>query len=152
MDVWDKFKPAIDQVAFNLFFNKEVTWNRLVKKLNIHGENDQPTFESVNIKALIEYNVFRIWPIDRFSPSGQMDGQHLCLIINKHYLNLNGWLNAEGNFDFNPGADYFVINGKRYHDAGFTEASQADSEGLLFYLILKRQEYRTGEKIHSEPE
>ena len=152
MSIWVKFNPVINNVAFDLFFNKQVKWHRLSKRLNTHGENDKPSHEPVNLKVLIEYNVFRIWPIDRFSPSGQMDAQHLCLIMNKQYLKNLGYLDENDNFDYNPGADYFVIDGKRYHDAGRTDVSQADSQGLLFYLILKRQEYRTGEKVHSQPE
>lgn len=149
MNPWDKFKSAINDVAFDLFFQKEVIWFRLKKRLDFHGESEADiSYEQVPIKALVENNIYRLRPIDKFTNTGQIDSQFCWLILNKAYLQRNGWLNNDGYFSFNAGRDYFLIDGIRYHDAGDTLASQTDSDNVLFYILLKREEHKTGEKVH----
>jgi len=148
MSLWDRFEQVINQTAFDLFFQKNITWHRLVKKLDPHGENyENVNYTAVTLKALIDPNVTRERPLQGFSITGQLDGQYCWLILNKKYLNDNGWLTNAGHFDYNLGKDYFEIDNIRYRAHSDSNASQTDSDNVLFYILLKREEYNTGEKV-----
>ena len=153
MPIWEKFESAINNRAFDLFNQKTIKWFRSVKSLDPHGEKGKnyQSYQEVELKCLCEYNIFKVWPLDKDSPSGTMDMQNVLIIFNKKYLSDNGWLNSNGYFAFDSGNDYFVLDGIKYLDAGDTQASQSAADNVLFYLILKRDKYETGQQIHNSP-
>jgi hypothetical protein len=148
MSFWDLYNNAINKTANDLFFQKEISWYRLIENLNIHNEDQGKEYSLVTLKCLLDYNTFRTWPIDLPTISGSVDRQSLLVVLNKKYLADNNWLTPSGHFNFKPGADYFIIDDIEYRDAGDTNAAQTSDDNLLFYLILRRSEYKTGEEIY----
>ena len=65
-------------------------------------------------------------------------------ILNLKYLRDNGWLNSNGNFDYDVSMDRFIHDGIIYKSTGETKICQAQDEPLLVMLILKREEINTG--------
>lgn len=148
---WTPFNNAINNLAFELFFQETLIWNRLVENVDFHGENESPEYEQVTLKCLVGYNDFRTWPMDRVNESGSIDMQNLYIILNKQYLRDLGYLNDNDYFSFNSQNDYFILRGIHYEDSGDTDVSQAGDIPLLFFLILKRREYETGSPVHGWP-
>jgi len=144
---WAIYKNIIDN-AHNFFNQDIITWVRISHGLQRWGEDDvaiDKTF-STNLKCLINYNVYRSWPMSKESEGGVMDKESILVILNKEYLNGLGYINANGNFDFDPGKDYFLHQGQKLRASGETPAAQAKDNPLLVYIILKRMETDTGNK------
>ncbi len=152
MDIWGPFEAAINGPAFDLFNQKEITWKRLSKKLDLHGEGTNTVYDEVTLKCLLRHNAFRAFPIDKDTAAGSLDEQHVIAIFNKKYLRDNGYLNDSGHFAFNSKMDYFVIDGITYQDVGDTQASQSYGDNVLFYLILKRIDTPTGQASFGYPD
>lgn len=148
---WGPFKNAINNKAFSTFFRDEITWNRLVQGLDFHGENQTLEYTPIQLKCLIGYNDFRTWPMDRVNESGSIDMQNMYVIFNTVYLRGLGFLNENDYFAFDAQRDYFTLKGIDYESSGDTDVAQAGDEPLLFYVILKRREYETGDKVHGWP-
>jgi hypothetical protein len=146
--MWDKYKAVINGLAQTLFHGDEITWMRLVQGIDYNGEADGYQYEPIQLKCLIGYNDFRTWPIDRASESGTIDTQSMYVILNKKYLLDNGYLNDHGHLAYKPNKDYFVKEGIEYEDSGDTSVAQAGNEPILFYIILKRRESKTGEPLY----
>jgi len=152
MSEWAKFKHVMDTLSFDMFHQKEITWYRLVNSLDPHGEKNTLTdYQPQTLKCLLSYNVMRTYPIGSDTKAGTIDTQHITVILNKQYLDDNGFLNPDGYFNFNPGNDYFMVDGIKYYDSGDTQASQVSTDNLSFFVVLKRAEYPTGRHIHGEP-
>lgn len=150
-DFWGKFNGVMNGLAFNLFFQQEITWHRLIEGIDYHGENRAPEYQEIQLKCLVGYNDFRTWPMDRVNESGSIDMQNMYIILNKKYLEEEGYINDNGYFNFSSQKDFFSLKGIYYEDSGDTEVSQSADDNLFFYIILKRKEYETGEKVHGWP-
>lgn len=148
---WNPHKKNINKLAHKLFFSEKLTWHRLVSNFDVNGEGSQPVYIQVELKCLIGYNDFRTWPMDRPGESGVIDMQNMYIILNKEYLREEGYLNENDYFALNSQRDYFTLRGIHYEDSGDTDVSQAGSDPLLVYLILKRKEYETGKEVHGWP-
>lgn len=144
---WQIYKDIINN-AHNMFNQDEITWVRHSHGLQRWGEDNKSINKSVNIilKCLINYNVYRSWPMSEESASGQLDKESICIIFNKEYLNGLGYINVNGNFDFDPGKDFFIHQGQTLRPAGETPAAQANDDPLLIYIILRRMQPNTGSK------
>jgi hypothetical protein len=135
---WAAYRQVIN--AASLSFNQEVIiWNRASIKLDRDGDDTiKPTFFQQPLNALIQYNVARTWPIDKSTDTGLIDNQSVAIILNKDYLAGLGFINPSNNFDFDPGFDYFTVQGVNYKKMGDTPAAQAGDDPLLVYLICER--------------
>ncbi len=57
MGIWDKFEKVVNGVAFDLFYRKEITWYRMSKNLDPHGEgHSNRSYHPTTLKCLLEYN------------------------------------------------------------------------------------------------
>jgi hypothetical protein len=142
---WAAYRQVINNASDT--FNAEViTWKHLIKKLDYHGDDryGNVAYEEISLNVLIAYNVYRVWPIDKLTDKGFLAKDSAVLIINKDYLRGLGYINTNGNFNFNPDMDRFIINGVLHKCMGDTEASQAHDDPLLEYIIVVREEVPTG--------
>jgi hypothetical protein len=142
---WDMYKNLMRD-AHETFAQKPIVWKRSRGGLDRYGEdNASERFTNINLKGLLQYNAFRTWPINRTSEQGEQDKENVMLILNKQYLQELGYINANGNFAFDPAADRFVFDGRVHKALGDTDTSQDDNEGLWTSIILKREELNTGQ-------
>lgn len=146
--IWTKFTNVINGLAQDIFHQGNLTWMRLTEGIDQHGESEAFTYQTINLKCLMGYNDFRTWPTDKVTEAGIVDTQSLYVILNKKYLEDNGYLTADFQFAFKPNKDYFIHEGVEYEDSGNTSVAQAADKPLLYYLILKRREARTGEPLY----
>lgn len=144
---WQAYKDIVNSVHSS--FNQDIiTWRRLLHGLHRYGETDNKDNETesdIELRCLIQYNVFRTWPMSEETVGGQIDHESIVMMLNKKYLSDNGYLNSDGNFAYNPGKDIFIFQGQRYRSAGDTPVSQAGDEPLFIWVILSREETITGE-------
>ena len=142
---WDNYKAIIND-AHNIFNQENITWVRYTSGLQRFGEDDPSsvTISQIVLKCLVNYNVYRSWPLSEESTSGQLDKESIAAIFNRSYLASLGYINANGNFIIDPGKDYFIHRGVKYRCAGETPAAQAKDEPLLIYVILRRLNPVTG--------
>lgn len=148
---WQSFRDIINN-AHDFFNQENLTWMRLSRNLQRYGEDDKSleNYTPITLKCLISYNVFRTWPINEETNSGQLDKESICAILNIKYLTDLGYMTSDGNFAFNPGEDYFIFKGQRMRASGDLPAAQAKDAPLLLYLILTRMEPNTGTKKYGE--
>lgn len=116
-----------------------ILWKRFVDHPLAWGEDVGDTYVDIELKGLIEYNAFRVWPMSRGTISGEMDGQSLAILISKAVLQEGGYLNEGGYWEFDGPRDLFIINGNPYKASGDTEVCQAKDTPLMFLVILKRE-------------
>lgn len=140
---WNKFKKLIDD-AHDSFSQDIVIWRRSELKISFFNEDDRYEYQDIELKCLMEYNFFRVWPTTRRTISGEVDGTDISMLLNLNYLRKQGYLNDKGYFNFNADRDYFFHQGIKYKCEGHTPISQAHDEPLLIQVILRRQEKETG--------
>ena len=143
---WSAFRQVINNASES--FNAElITWKQLTKKLDYDGDDKygNTTYVSHSLNALINYNVFRVWPIDKLTEKGFLEKDSAVIILNKDYLRGLGYINANGNFNFDASLDRFLIKGILYKCFGNTEASQSHDDPLLEYIIVVKDEVATGQ-------
>lgn len=135
---WDRYKHIITSFVNWDAGRQTITWAKNVNQLLTHAEDDIPKYFNIQIEALLSYNAFRNWPINKATPAGALDDENLSLLISKAYIESIGYLNANGYWDFNWEQDRFVINGEIYKPTGDTEVAQAKDVPLLYMVILRR--------------
>jgi hypothetical protein len=137
--VWTLYKNIINEFMASDVAKHPITW----AKANIpyiYGEDSGITYKKVDLYGLINYNAYRTWPINIGTSSGELDGENMAILITSKVLSEAGYLDSNGYWDLDSANDRFVINGKIYKSSGDTQVAQADSEALIFMLILKREE------------
>jgi len=140
---WADYKEIID--CFHTEANQEtIIWRRYDNIIDRYGEDPLEVFTDIDILALVQYNYFRTWPIDKANVAGMVDKESCTVFFNTQYLIDEGHTNANDLLDFDPGQDFFLINGLRYKVFGETETAQANDKTLLQIIILKREETPTG--------
>lgn len=140
---WAEYRDIIDEAHSD--FNQQVI--KLWKKdpgIDRYQENDV-TYTDTDLLCLIQYNIFRTWPMAKDTPSGILDEESIAIYLNITYLNSISMLTADGNLKFDPGVDYFELQGLRYRSAGETPVAQAKNQPLMLLLILKRIPINTAE-------
>jgi len=143
---WAAYEGIIND-AHDTFNKQIVIWKRSLGGLDRNGEdNKTERFQNIPLYCLIDYNAFRKWPTDQSSETGDLDRQTELMFLNRKYLLDNGWINSDGNFDYDPAADRFIHKGKTYKASGDTDVSQDQTKPLLFQIILRREETPTGTK------
>jgi hypothetical protein len=115
-----------------------LTWERLNEGVDRFGEGESYGYESVPIKAIVGFNHFRTWPVNRGNEGGVQDYQHLYVMINMDYLSENGYVSDWGNFNFDPTLDRFKHAGLTYTPIGDTDIAQIYSEAGYYMVILQR--------------
>ena len=143
---WNVYKNIINKA--HLSFNQDtITWRRFIRSNKRYQEDNasNETYTEIALEVLIQYNIFRTWPMSDEGQGGQLDQESIVLMLNKSYLNDLGYLNEHGFFAMDPGKDEFVHQGIKYRAAGETQIAQAGDDPLLFYIVLSREESRTGD-------
>lgn len=129
---------ASQRSAHDEYMTKTITWKkRAGKKRSEWGEDTPETYEDRELKVLENYNYMRTWPITQHTESGSLDKQSIQLFISKFHLEDAGWLNSQGNMDYDPGYDRFIIDGVPYIAAGDTLSSQFFEDDLLFLINVR---------------
>lgn len=144
--VWTRYKRAIDDVHSD--FNQAIiVWKKYIENLSRYGDDSvKQTYLDIPLQVLIQYNMFRTWPMTSETDSGALDMESITVYINNTYLQSIGYLTSEGNLGFDPGMDYFEYNGQSYRASGETPVSQAKDTNLFTFLILKRLPTKTGDE------
>ena len=135
---WDRYKHIITSFVNWDAGRQTITWAKNVNQQLSHAEDDIPKYFNIQIEALLSYNAFRNWPINKATPAGALDDENLSLLISKAYIESIGHLDKNGYWDFNWEQDRFLINGQIYKPSGDTEIAQAKDIPLLYMVILKR--------------
>lgn len=136
---WDNYKKVIN-AASKTFNQMTIIWLKSLGGLDRFGEdNKTERFETIELKALAEYNKNRVWPTTEYTETGELDHQSEVMLLNLNYLKGLGYLNNDGNFIFEPSTDRIIHKGVRYKCSGITNLSQAADEDLLVQLILQRE-------------
>lgn len=145
---WKMHNDAVNNFHDDAFQQK-VIWQKNIIRTNLYNEDYGQHYEEIEIYGLLQYNQFRAWPITRMTDSGEIDKQSSLLYINNNYLRENNLLNSEGQFEYDAGKDFFIVNGVRYKSMGDSQASQAEnSNPQLFFIILKREDLLTGDNTY----
>lgn len=141
---WQQFRQAIND-ASDTFNNAIVIWKHVTKRLAFSGDERNPdTIEQRNLRALIQYNVYKLWPSNRETETGALDKESIAMILNKEHVSALGYLTADGHLDFNPETDTFMVDGEEFYPDVDTPVSQASTSPLLLYIILKKTQPITG--------
>lgn len=137
--VWERYNKIISDFMDMDVGVQPILWKKFVNHPLSWGEDGGGSYIEVQLKGLIEYNAFRVWPMNRGTTSGEVDGQSLAILVSKTTLQEAGYINSEGYWDFDGPRDLFIISGIPYKASGDTEVCQAKDSSLLFLVILKRE-------------
>lgn len=142
---WSTFRQHINAASASMF-NQLVIWKHLTKKLDIDGDDraGQESYTDTNLYGILSYNAWNVLPVSRLNVDGVIDRNGAVLIFNKDYLRGLGLINAAGNFHFDSVKDRFSINGIIFKPMGDTPVAQAYDDPLFQYIILSRDEVKTG--------
>lgn len=134
---WLEYEATVNKFQEDAF-QQVITWNRCIRALTTDGTDDKPLYKEATLKALVQYNHFRSWPINADTPTGEMDKESILVFFNNKFLSDNNFLNQHGQFKFKPSLDKFIINGVRYKSKGDSQSAQTLSGPLLHFIILLR--------------
>ena len=136
-DDWAKFEAAI-QAASDTFNHMSVYLKRSTTRLSHDGIDDNQKFEYLELKALVNYNIVKLWQMNKETDTGEVDKGTIALIFNNAHLNALGLL-APGNvMKFNREYDFFIVEGVEYRWAGDTPAAHANTKSLFTQVIVER--------------
>lgn len=122
-----------------------ITWVRKISTRQKYGEDGNTKTEEVPLLGLVQANAFRTWPSTLPSQTGELDKENAALIFSREYLEGLGYMNANGYFNFDPGHDRFIDEGKVYKAFGDIAMAQSSTQGILVMIIVKREEQLTGD-------
>ncbi len=142
-DAFDAFQSVMDN-AFASFAQKQIIWARKGVTLNRFNEDTEVPPTNIYLPALLNYNYMRTWPSTSQTESGENDGQSMQVLLYKKYLVENNYITPQGYLDFDPGYDFFIIDGLKYKPSGDTSVSQMHDNDLLYSVILHRINPQTG--------
>ena len=142
---WQDYEDCINEFSMEDSHVQDVIWQRLATNLSRWGEDDNVVRTNQLINGLAQYNYFKSWPTNQTTVSGEIDKESLLLWLNIKYLTDNGWMTANGQFNFRPGEDRFVIRGEVYKALGDSQAAQAKDKPLEIFIVLKKEETDTGD-------
>lgn len=140
---WAKF-ASIQRKFHDSAMQEEVTWRRTVVSRQRFNDGEDRT-EDVILRGLIHYNHFRNWPINKLEATGEIDQESILLYLNEDYLEEQGLLDANKQFNFDQSLDRFIIEGLVYKPRGYSKAAQLKETTLLAFIILSREELMTGD-------
>jgi hypothetical protein len=140
---WAQFNDDINGFMELDSANQVFTWLKCVRSINPKGNDDTPLYKNYELQGLFQYNEFRSWPINADTSTGQIDKESILAFINNDYLQKLGLLTPEGQFNFNPALDKFIVNGVRYKSKGDSQTAQAHNKPLLHFMVLLRDYVET---------
>lgn len=146
---WDMHNNAINDWQEDAF-QEDIILHRMVTTLSLHGEDNNIVPEDIPLKGLVQYNVFRSWPIDQATDTGEIDKQSCMVFLNKKWLRDQGLNNTDDELEYDPAVDRFSIKGTKYMPAGDSDIAQSHDNPLLFFIILKREEVNTGSQRYNK--
>ena len=141
---WDAHAAAINEFAEDAF-QQLITWRTNITNLSEHGEDDVNRTRDITLKGLVLYNYFRSWPTNKPDVAGEIDNESVLIYFNSKYLADEGYINSDGQFDFQPVTDRFWVNGLQYKASGESQAAQSNDQPLLHFVIMKREELNSHE-------
>lgn len=144
---WAKYESVMNEWQEDAF-QQPIVWKRLINAISPHGEDDNETFDTLEVLGLIQYNNFRAWPITQATDTGEIDKESCMVFLNIKYLRDLGYTNQNDQFEFDPAMDRFLINGVTYKAMGDSQVSQAHNKPLFLFIILKREETPTGSNVY----
>lgn len=144
---WTNYKEIINNFH-NDAFQQDVIWRKCINWISEFSEDDSIQTQDITIKGLVNYNDYRSWPVTIPSITGDIDGQSCLLYLNVKYLRDNDLVTGTDHFQFDPGRDRFILDGKTYKAAGESKTAQASDEALLQFIILKREETMTADPVY----
>lgn len=123
----------------------ELIWQRsIVSPIPKLGNDEDIKFEeNITLKCLFEYNVKRVWPLTKYTDSGEEDKQSVVAMLNVTYLESLNLLDENRNFAYSPAHDKFIHKGIEYYSAGDTPVSQVQADAIWYYLVLRRSDFAT---------
>lgn len=145
---WAEYKDIINDFNLNDSNQQPIVWRKLTQELSRYGEDDNVAYTDTTLLGLVQYNYFRSWPTNKVDKSGEIDKESTLVFFNIEYLRGLGYVNADGQFQFDAGKDRFLIDGVRYKPSGNSKAAQASNEALLTFIILSVDTPESGETIY----
>jgi len=143
---WGRYQKLIQKFLNEESGLKPISWLRHVSQPLPFGEDVGSCYFQETLNVLINYNVYRTWPINMVTPSGEIDNETLCIIMPNDALAENGFLDEHGYFSFDLSNDRFIIDGISYKSSGDTQYSQASDVELVTMVVLKRLKHEVKEK------
>lgn len=140
---WANFITS-QRAAHSTFYTHSITWlRRKGNGRDRFGEDLPEEFSEVILPCQKNYNVMRTWPITEYTESGENDRQSVQVWFSKPLLKEKGYITSE-QFSYNPSTDLFKIGGVIYKAQGDTPASQVYEDDLIFTIILRPVNTKTG--------
>ena len=134
---WGHYKNVIQKFLSEDSGLKPIIWLRKLSQPLPFGEDVGSSYFQETLNVLVGYNVYRTWPINKVTPSGEMDEETCYIIIPNDYLDERGLI-QDGRFNIDITLDRFIINGQVYKSSGDTQAAQASEQDIVSMVILKR--------------
>lgn len=142
---FDAFEALIGEDAQDTFFTQPIVWRRKITRIDRYSEdNDQGLSEDIILLGLCNYNYMRSWPISRTTETGETDEQSIQLLFTKKHLRDQGYLNNQDYFVYDPGQDFFLIDGLLLKPMGDSSVSAIQDHSLLISIVVVRQSTLTG--------
>lgn len=135
---WAQYADDINKFMDLDSGNQVITWLRSVRSLGRMGDDSKPAYKEIQLKGLFQYNEFRSWPINADTVTGEIDKESVLCFLNLDFLRKNNYLNEHGQFKFKPSLDKFIINGVRYKSKGDSQTAQAQTNPLLYFMVLTK--------------
>lgn len=145
---WTDFKNLIQTDAFDTFApNTIIIWRRSINPAvaDRYREDGPATTVDINLRAIVNYNYMRSWPVTSFEEAGELQAQSIQVLFSMADLEAGGYL-TDGHFSYNPDYDRFVVDGIIRKPAGDSGVSQDNTGPLLYEVIMVEQATETGEK------
>lgn len=140
---WAKFK-SIHLDFFKNIAGRKILWKRMSTNWDRFGEGDSKIFKDIELLAIIGYNDFKTWPTSIMTETGILENSSMYILLNREYLKKRKLINSNGNFDFDPINDRFIIDGIIYRPSGDTNISLAYNDPMYYMVILTRETIKTG--------
>lgn len=143
---WARFEAVVNNFSAGTA-NQIITWLHYGRVLDRYYE--EPPLDAVetrSIPALVAYNAFKVWPMTDHRVTGDIDQQYAHLYLLKTRMQDLGYLTPNGNLNFNPSLDRFIINGDKFKPAGDTQVSQTSDHPIFIIIILERDTPTTRQK------
>lgn len=153
---WDEFK-SLQNSSHGDYMTANIVWKRSKHYLADFNEDyddvitPQPPaipvddgYAYIPLKVLLNFNYERTWPVAADSESGDLDRQSCQIFFSIDQLKTLGYLKSNGMFDYDQGADRFLINGSVYRYEGDTPAAQIPDGNLVFTIVVRPDVKPTG--------
>lgn len=147
---WKRYKKIVGDFVDQDAGKQPFIWLSKIEQPLAYGEDGGVKYCPIVMEGLFHYNFIKTWPNQTQLTSGELDLTNCVLYISAQLLRKADYLDKYGYWIFNKSEDRFVLNGKVYKPGGDTQVAQADSEALLFFIILQREDDQETSQILQE--